>query len=321
MRVYNMKKNLRKRRLIRWADGLLPLSLLLASALGMPRESLTLAVCTLAARLLALSTAGSVRAAFAYQPAMRDVRGSVKAALCLQPVGFLLSIALLAVFNRDWQNLHLLPFILAGLFLNLEQVFYEYLYSAGDGRIPFITRLITAALCCEGLSLAELNNASVSVICGLSCLASCVVALVIGNGLKVRINASPLRSSPRFMLQDALYPAAFAGLALWNPLGLFADQTTIAVAGFAGLTLYCLCCTTFRRSKLEAGPMNAVLGIVVAASALLGCTAYLLRGKANVAPAGALFDILSVIPAIAIALALGALCGFALFGNAGREKD
>ena len=316
-----MKKNLRKRRLIRWADGLLPLSLLLASALGAPRESLTLAICTLAARLLALSTAGSVRAAFAWQPAMRDAQGSVKAALCMQPVGSLLSLGLLFLFRREWVNALNLMFILSGLFLNLEQVFYEYLYAAGDGGSAFVSRLITAAMCGAGLLLMGLNVASVSVMCGLSCLVACAVALAIGGGLKGGINASPLRLAPRYMLQDALYPAAFAGLAVWNPLGWFANELTVAVAGFAGLTVYALCRTTFRRAKSETGTMNLVLGIVVLAALLLGGGVFLLLGRMEDRLPGLIPGVLSIIPPVAAAVMLGVGCGFGMFGNFGRERD
>lgn len=308
-----MKKNLKRPRLARFADALLPLSLLIVAASGGALDCFYLTLCALGARLLALSTAGSVRAAFAEQPSMRDVRGSVKCALLMQPLGSAILAGILGAVSREWLTAGGLMWILAGLALNLEQVFYEYLYSAGDGRSAFLSRLITAALCGAGILLAGSRIWAVSVCCGLAALASCAVALATGGGLKGRINAGPIRCAPRFLLQDILYPAAYAGLSLWNPMGLFTNHTVIVSAFFAGLTVYSLCRTAFRRSHLEARPMNVALLIVAAACILAGCAVLFLT-----LPAGLPTLVLKAwkaVPSASMAVLVAEICGFALFGN------
>ncbi len=314
-----MKKKLRRPMLVRPADALLPAALLAACAAQGREAALKLFAATLAVRLLGLSTAGSLRAAFALQPAMRDVRGSVKCALSLQCVGAaLLALGCLACGALTAQSALL---VAAGGLLNIEHVFYEYLYSAGDGRSAFISRLVTSALVLAGLALGR--NATVSVTCGLSALAACAVALVVGGGLRGRINAQPLRSSPSYLLQDALYPAAFAGLAALNPGNIFgagilfgggnffASFAPLAAPFFAGLLLYSLCRSAFRRSRLEARPMNAALLAALALSVLLGGAGLLFGGS------GAIFAALSPVPMYAAALILAAICGFSMFGNIG----
>ena len=309
-----MKKRLKRPRLVRIADALLLLSLLIASVRGHALDCFYLTLCALGTRLLALSTAGSVRAAFAEQPSMRDVRGSVKCALLLQPLGSAILAGILFAVRREWFTSQGFPWILAGLALNLEQVFYEYLYSAGDGRSAFLSRLITAVLCGAGILLSGTRAWSVSVTCGLAVLASCAVSLTAGGGLKGRINAGPVRCAPRFLLQDILYPAAFAGLALWNPGNILFSKNVVCAAFFAGLTLYNLCRTAFRRSHLEARPMNVALLIAAILSILAGCAALFLT-----LPSGCPSIFLSAwraVPAAFAALLTAGICGFVMFGNA-----
>ena len=128
-----------------------------------------------------------------------------------------------------------------------------------------------------------------------------------------RINASPIRCAPRFLLQDALYPAAYVGLCLWNPRGVFTGMRTIAAAFFAGLILYNLCRTSFRRSHLEARPMNAALALTAVACLLAGGAALFLSLPGEL-PALVLRG-WKFVPAAAVAALLAEICGFALFGN------
>lgn len=314
-----MKRRLTRRRLVRPADAFLPLALLGACLCGSGMAAVFLCLCVLGARLCALSTAGSLRAAFALQPSMRDVQGSVKCALLAQPVGALLLAGILRCVSAEWLEPEGLMYIGAGLLLNLEHVFYEYLYSAGDGNSALLSRLITAALAFAGILLSGTQPIALPLSAGLAALAACAVSLASGGALKGRMNARPLRCAPPFMLQDALYPLCFAGLMLLLPRvlpELAPSEGTLFpfdIAFFAGLALYSLCRSAFRRSKQEARPMNVALAIVSAAAVLAALPALLLPGAAASLPAYA-----QAAPAVGGALLLAAACAFALFGNAGR---
>ncbi len=321
-----MRKRPFRRRLTRPADAFLPAALLLASLFGHGIPAIYLFACLLGARLLALSTAGSLRAAFAMQPAMRDVQGSVKCALLMQPVGALLLAVLLRFVSAEWLRPDGLAFIGAGLLLNFEHVFYEYLYSAGDGGSALMSRLITAALVFAGLFLSETMTASLPIAAGAAMLASCAVALVTGGGLRGRMNACPLRAAPAFMLQDILYPAAFAGLMFALPGFLPVchpsfDGISLApwdAAFFSGLTLYTLCRTAFRRSPSESRPLNLALLVVSVIDVLLGAAAALIL-RAAIPLSDALDRIVRAVPTLSAALLLATLCALSLFGNFKKE--
>ena len=321
-----MKRKIKRRRLARPADAFLPLALLLAALFGHGIPAVYLFGCMWGARLLALSTAGSLRAAFAMQPSMRDVQGSVKCALLTQPMGALLIAVLLRCLSTEWLQPKGIFLIAAGLLLNWEHVFHEYLYSAGDGSSALLSRLITAALTFAGLFLSETLPAALPIAAGASMLASCSIALVTGGGLKGRLNAGPLRAAPPFILQDLLYPAAFAGWMIALPKCLPEyhrpfDGLSLApwdAAFFAGLALYSLCRTAFRRSPGESRPLNRALAIVSVIAVLLGiCALLIVRGTADLP--SAVTRLAQDIPVFATALLTAAVCGFALFGNAGRE--
>ena len=311
---------------MRPADAFLPAALLVAafSRRGVP--AVYLFGCLLGARLLALSTAGSLRAAFSLQPSMRDVQGSVKCALLAQPLGAALLTAALSLFSPEWLQPTGLAFIGGGLLLNLEHVFYEYLYSAGDGGSALLSRLITAALAFAGLYLSETMPAALPVSAGAAMLAACAVSLSVGGALKGRLNAQPLRSAPPFMLQDLAYPAAFSGMMLALSKRLpeyFPSPDGNALfpwdaAFFAGLALYNLCRTSFRRSPAESRALNLMLFIVSVAAVLIGGAALGIPHTTLALP-DTVSGIVKIIPVFSAAVLSAALCGFALFGNIKRE--
>ena len=84
-----MKKINRKMRLLRPADGFLPLAFLVAAVLGHSTAAEQTFINMLFPALFALASARGLRLAFAEQPSMRRVAGSVKLALPLQLVGAL----------------------------------------------------------------------------------------------------------------------------------------------------------------------------------------------------------------------------------------
>lgn len=322
-----MRIPMNRRLLVRPADAFLPLALLLAALFGHGMTAVYLFACLWGARILALSTAGSLRMAFALQPSMRDVQGSVKCALLAQPSGAALLALLLRCLSAEWLRPEGLAFLGAGLLLNLEHAFYEYLYSAGDGGSALLARLITAALTFAGLVLSETIPAALTIAAAASMLAVCAVALVVGGALKGKLNAQPLRSAPACILQDLLYPAAFAGLMLALPRFLPAfhrpfDGLSLApwdASFFAGLAVYSLCRSTFRRSKSEARQMNIALPIVSAVGVLIALPA-LLRPKLSTALPTLNGYAFADLPVFGAALLLACLCGFALFGNAGKGE-
>ena len=81
-----------------------------------------------ATKIGSLATADGLRAAFATQPSMKYVQGSVLIALIAQIPGA--ALALLALWLIPDTKL-LLPLIPCGMLLNIEHVFYEYLFAIG----------------------------------------------------------------------------------------------------------------------------------------------------------------------------------------------
>ena len=322
-----MKRRLIRRHLVRPADALLPLAFAAAALLGHNATAVRLFVCLWGARLLGLSTAGSLPMAFARQPSMRDVQGSVKCALLMQFVGTALAAGLLRLLGPGWFEPAGLSLIGAGLLLNLEQVFYEYLYAAGDGSSAGVARLITAALTFAGLCLSDTLPAAPAIAASAALLASSAVALVIGGGLKGRLSPTPLACAPSGLLRDALYHAAFAALALLLPRyapGIAAVPTWETslpwdASFFIGLAAYSLCRSPFRRAKSEAGPMNVALLVTLAVTLAITVPVLLRPGLLNGLP-GVNGYRLTDLPVLGAALILACLCGFALYGNAGREN-
>ncbi|MBR1559524.1 MAG: hypothetical protein IJ646_04710, partial [Clostridia bacterium] len=72
-------KKLNKMRMVRPADALLPLALLIVSALGRSDMAENVFIYTWLSRLFALASCRGLRQAFSEQPSMRKVTGSVKA--------------------------------------------------------------------------------------------------------------------------------------------------------------------------------------------------------------------------------------------------
>ena len=306
--VISMRKSLPNRKLVRASDAFLPAALMAAAAAGCRTNAVWLFAGGFAMALLSLFSAFGLRAAFASQPAIRAVRGSLACALLLQCLAAVIAlIALLLVFPGKSGGLW--PFICSGFLLNIEHTFYEYLYAAGDRRGAILCHGLTAALALAGLLLAGERGESafwIPVATGISAAAAFVIGAVKGGGLKGRLNAQVIRCAPRAALQTALYPAAAAGaLCLLRP-------RRFALAFFAGLMFYELCRTPFRRSPLESKPLNQALacacGIVAAAWIAL-------------VPISKVFTWSDEIPLICAMVFLAAVCGFAMFGTIMKNRD
>ena len=293
-------------RLLRVPDTLLPLALALGCALQ-PGGWLpvNLYVAQMAAMCLSLFACRGVRVAFAWQPAIRAVRGSVKCALLLTLAGRALAAGAVALyFKGEWTRA--LPVVAAGCLLNIEHIFYEYMYAINDRRSAAIARGLTAVLTLAGLLLADGQPLWLTGATAVSALVALVIALVMGDGTRGRLNAAVLRAAPRAAAQTALYPAvALAAILILKP-------ERYALAFFVGLSLYELCKTPFRRSEMEAREFNRALLIVMGVCAL--GTAPLWLGLVIPAP-------LAEIPAVCAALLLAAVCALILFGNVGKGKS
>ena len=309
-------KKLGKMRMVRAADAFLPLGLLIAS-LWRSDMAEDLFFMLLLTRLLSLATARGLRLAFSAQPSMRRARGSVKLALLLQPVGA--AAVLLADYLR---NGAMIPSHVScagtALLLNIEHVFYEYLCAGGDGRSAAMCRAITAALTAGGLLLTGVSSGAGLLPYGtewllggaaLSALVAAVIGLAVGGALKGKINAQALGFAPLSMLQSLIYPLCWLAATLIPASPL--RQTRAAAPFFAGLTVYELCRAPFRRTRMESRALNRALLITAAAAlAVLGlCQIPALQAAL---PCG---DII----AAALAVLLGAACGFGMYGKAWGE--
>ena len=303
------KKHAKSIKLTRIPDTLLPLSFLASSLLRREYAALLLFVAMLSARLCALATSNGLRSAFSRQPSMRCVQGSTLIALCLQPVGGLIAALLL-------RSRVPFPFFIAGILLNIEHVFYEYLYAVGDDRSAALCRTLTAVLNLTGLILSFPPTKKMALPVGrdpvwmlatalIVALVAFVIGMVMGGDFKPKLTPEILRIAPLSLLQTALYPA----LAL-VVLSIFRPYSYTALPLFAGLIPYELFRTPFRRAPIEASSMNRSLLILCAAASLCTVACYYLFSRAS-------------IPVISLAcgnIILSALCLFALFGNFIRRE-
>lgn len=293
--------------LIRPSDALLPLALLASALAGRPDAALSLYKYALLTRLLSLATPLGLRRAFSAQPSMRMARGSVLAALPMQPLGFALALPLIYLLKGGVEDAAVI-FAASGMCLNLEHIFYEYLFAAGEKYSAALLRALTSALTFGGLLLTSTAAGdgffpcrleTVLGACLLSALIAAVAGICFGGPLKrAAPNLRVLRASPWALAQCAVYPAALWALskAPFSALrGLFT-----AVPLLAGLAVWHLWRTPFRRSALESRPMNAALAVISAISVALT----LVPGAKTAA----------------IAVFVACACAFAMYGRV-RERE
>ena len=292
--------------LLRLPDAFLPAALL-AHSLLCPGDPLAirLYLAMLAVSLGSLFAARGARIAFARQPTMRGVRGSVKTALLLVLTGGGVAAGAAALaFKGSFPDIW--PLIAAGTLLNIEHIFYEYMYAVGDSRSATLSRGLTALFAFAGLMLSKGKAPWLVGTAAISALVALVVGLVMGDGARGKPNGAIFRAAPRAAVQTALYPAAaLAAVVLLRP-------ARYSAAFFAGLILYELCKTPFRRTKMEAKTFNRALLAVIVVCAL---------GIVPLAT-GMITDArFSDVPVACAALLLAAVCALVLFGNFKKNNE
>lgn len=301
-----MKRPLKGVRIARLPDVLLPLALLIPAILGKAQESLLLYACFLASHIASLGACCGLRAAFAWQTAIKSVRGSVKTALLLQIPGALVPALAALIFGRGSLPT-LLPYLIGGIMLNIEHVFYEYLYAVGDGYSAALCHGLTALFTLAGVMLGAGGEPLpwIPAATALSALVGGVIAWTMGDGTEGKPNDQVLRCAPRALIYSLIYPVIFAGIAALLRLEV------IAVPFFAGLAVYELCRSPYRRSPMESGPMNLVLASLCALC-IIGIAIQ------SIAVGGPWQN--PVTPTLG-AIVLASACAFAAFGSVrvGRE--
>ena len=311
-------KSSRTYRLIRPADALLPAALLLSTALGRDAAAFDFFFAWMLVRLCSLATATGLRAAFAAQPSMRYAQGSVCAALLTQIVGAAVALPIFSSCKP-----HALPMVAGGLLINIEHIFYEYMYAEGDGNSASLSRAITAALTLTGLllsgpsgwnmgDLAQYQPVYPLVTSAISALVALAIGLSMGGRLRPKLNPGVLKAAPMAMLQTALYPA----LAILLIITAFIDlpvHTFLPL--WSGLILYELCRTPFRRTPAEARPLNRAL-LIVCGACVIGLIPFV---------AGFQFPgdspLLNDIPYCFGALLLAAACALMLYSNIQKRNE
>ena len=308
----NMRKN-PALRLLRISDLFLPLAFLAASLLGRGAATLGLYVAYCAAKLCSLATSDGLRAAFAIQPSMKYVQGSALIALICQFPGAALAALILYLIPGARS---LLPLIPCGMLLNIEHVFYEYLYAVGDKNSGVASRCITSVLTLLGMMLSippqhgfvtmsAVDPAWPMITCGLSALIGLFISIALGGRIHPVPNSEVLQRAPQSMLQAALCPALIlVSLALLWPASFTPSPL------FVGLLLYEACRTPFRRSPMESEPMNRLL-LVVGIAAAIGLVVFQFIIK---------MPFSGPIAMTCAALLIATLCAFGLFGSIRRGE-
>ena len=318
-------KTIRKMRMVRPADALLPAAYMIAAALGKSKVAGCLYLCQFASLLLGLTAARGLRQAFSLQPSLRRVRGSVLTALLIQVCGGLIQCLFLCL-RPGFIPFVPIAFGFAGLLLNTEHVFYEYLYATGDGSSASLCRFITSALMLSGMLMtAEEALSGLSwavaywpmVMAALSTAVSGVIGWNIGSPLKGKLNDQVLKCAPLSILQSALYPAVWLLLWLIPVSPLRAAQTPMPF--FAGLIVYELCRAPFRRGAAEAFAMNRTLLIVSAVALTLAVLLSLPPVVAMLTPS--LGPLCEEIRCACLSVVVACACGFGMFGNVRRRNS
>ena len=314
-----MKKINSKMWLMRPADGFLPLAFLVAAALGHSTAAEQTFINMLFPALFALASARGLRLAFAEQPSMRRVAGSVKLALPLQLVGALAFFVVDLLRNQGRIVTVSFLYIAAGMLLNIEHVFYEYLYATGDAASATRLRTITATLTCAGIMMTTEAGGgplphNLQWLIGAAALSAGLGAFIgrsIGGRMKGKFNNRVLKCAPMAMVQSAVYPVMWLlALMLLRPI-MF--QSLTAVPFFLGLMVYELSRSPFRRSHMEAKGFNIAMLVTVLVGAVMIALHFVPSAQAVFGSWG------HEIPAAGVMLVAAAVCGFGMYGNVGRE--
>lgn len=330
-----MKRNrLNRPRLVRPADAFILAAFGAATLVGRGADAGALLLVVCLVRGCALCTADALRAAFAIQPDMRRVQGSAALALVAQCAGAGIAYGLTCVpavsaaltwLAGEWGSglLPLNPVTLAfGLLVNIEHVFYEFLCATGDGNSALLSRGLSGLLTLTGILLAaplaqtptRMDALRLLLPPALAALTSLAVGLSDGGRLRPRLNGEIFRRAPISLLQTLICPAAI--LALFHFLK-WLPATPLPLT--AGLILYTLCRTPFRRSHLEARPLNRALIITIIVCAALA--APFLAGWKPELGVEALQKWLNELPHTCAALATAALCAAAMFSRVGKGRE
>ena len=313
-------KRLLKMRMMRTADACLPGAFLLVSLLGRYYLANNIFLAVFIARLLALASARGLRQAFSEQPSMQKVTGSVATALLLQLFG--VAVMLLVNFIRN----HTIPqthWVYAGiaLLLNIEHIFYEYLYATGDSYSATMCRAITTALFTGGLLMTSVSSHDGLLAYALewplggaavSALVAALIGLSIGGPFSGGLNPQVLICAPLAMLQSLAYPLFWVALSLIPNSPLCVARTFAPF--FAGLMLCELCRAPFRRASMESREMNRNLLIVCAASLAVILVFIIppVQDFLRIALRGWFFEL----PPTAVSLIAASACAFGLYGRA-----
>lgn len=318
------KKAKRARRLVRPADAFLPLALLLVSALGKSTIAEQVFINKLFPELFALASARGVRMAFSEQPSMRRVAGSVKLALALQFIGAFAFLVLDLIRNQGRFTMSSTVYITVGMLLNIEHVFYEYLFATGDSGSATRVRAITSALTAAGIMMTSAASGEGVLPYGLewllggTALAAILAAFIgrsVGGQLKGKVTSRVLKCAPLAMVQSAVYPIAWM-LALLALRPVMFDSVT-AVPFFAGLTVYELARTPFRRTRMESRGFNLAVPLVALVGFLLAAIHYVPSAQAFAAQYLGRWS--HEVPATGAMLFAAAVCAFGMYGNLRRD--
>ena len=277
-----VRRKMRRPSLIRPADGLFPLALLAGDLFGQTIYKGWIFAAWMAVRLFGLFSADTVRMAYATQPGMRQVKGSTTLAILMQIAGAAVVSGLyMLVFEG------ITPFTLAiigiGTLINIEQVFCEYLYAAGDRYSPVICSILTAALIAAGLVMDAPGIPWITLgMSAAACIVSLIVAVTVGEFRPYKPNKGVIIHAPRGLLYGLAYPVLIAALlySLREKItGHEGDakvwcETGLRMGFYAGLALISIVRTPFRRSDLESRTMNPVMAAVavIAAAGWVVCS-------------------------------------------------
>ena len=307
-----------KMRMVRPADAFLPLSFMIASIFDKADIVLEYFFTYFIIKILALASSSGLRIAFSEQPSLGRAQGSVKAALAMQLLGGTLCTAAWLVYNHFTASTFPLVAMCIGFLLNIEQVFYEYLYATGDSHSALMVRTLTTIFLLAGVLLA--NHWWQLGMIGVAAIVSVIIGLSIGGPLRGEINGQIFRAAPRALIQALIYVApAFVFIGLYRFIDRWSGASLITVAPFfAGYAFYCLCASPFRRAYGESSTLNAVLITALLSCGLIAALFHIpgIMSEAVLSTTAAYFAYHS-----AILIGYAAICAMLLYANFRRDAE
>ena len=261
-----------KRRLMRPGAAFFPLALLISALFGDELTVFLFLLLWYALQITTLAAPEAFRNAAAREPGVRRVGRRFWGGIMQCLLGGALLIVPIAMLSRELMLQNDLVVLAGSAFLIIiEQMFEERMFALSRNVDGTLMSLISNALLTVGLMFTGaddpglLQNPWLPGCCGAAALIAAVLTFVLAGGKGFTLLPVNCGFAPKAMLQVFLYPAAVTAASI--VLKVAVDARHI----LAGLILWQLSRTVYRRARTESKPLDWLLTVACAVFAILAC--------------------------------------------------